>query len=144
MNREVRLESKVFLWAVVQIAVAFPFSPPWTEDLVGLTYNLGTWDWVLASSLGTHKKLWTVMALDWQSLERPRCCIQWRSSKRFLGKGKEFQEEAQGLQETKRPRGEGITHPRVEALVRGYRWEGRGSLQGTPLCTGGPHAVVRL
>lgn len=126
MNREVRLESKGFLWAVVQIAVAFPFSPLWTEDLVGLTCNQGTWDWVLASSLGTCKKLWTVMALYLQSLERPRCCIQWRSSKRSLGKAREFQEVAQRLQETKRPRGEGITHPRVEALVRGYRWEGEG------------------
>lgn len=47
-------------------------------------------------------------------------------------------------QEAKRPREEDITHPRVKAVVRSYRWEGRGSLQGFHLCTGGPNAIVWL
>lgn len=139
MNRDVRLESKGFLWAVVRLLWHFlsllsgqriwgDWPAIWVHGIGLQSGDMG----LGVSCLGTRKKLGTVMALYFQSLERPRCCIQWEVLQEISWKGKGIPRSGPGAardQETKRRRHH---HPRLEALVRGYRWKGKGNLQGTP------------
>lgn len=111
------------------IAVACPFSPPWTEDVVGSACNLGTWGWVLDSSLGTCKELWMVMAPHFSEFGEAKVVHPMGGTPRDLSERKGNSKKwPRGC---KRPREEGITHSRGEAVVRGCRWEGKESLEGT-------------